>query len=208
VSDDLTRQQRQLEQATAAEQPADAPPLDEQAAALREGWLALGHLLEAAQPPPERPVDLSRVVCRRIETRRVVAIVATLAASVLVVATVAWSLMRGGSPDDSSAPLPEIAASPEEPTPQLPPTPKLPTPDPSAVVQTPPTPEVPQEPIPDPIELDELGWDDPLDNEIAMVGQAVINIQQDWYHLGDPYGPVQSALSEMEEDIEGDDDPL
>ena len=56
MTDDSTRElERCLEQATARHGPEEAS-LEPETAALRAGWLALGELLEAAQPQVEPPL--------------------------------------------------------------------------------------------------------------------------------------------------------
>ena len=49
---------------------------------------------------------------------------------------------------------------------------------------------------------DELAWDDPLDDQLAMAGQEIIRIQQDWQSLDEPYGNVYRGLEQMEEEIQ------
>ena len=165
MSDELSKLQRQLEQATAAECPPDAP-LDAETASLREGWLALGQLLEAAQPALDEPLELPQLPRRRAPARWKLVGIAVLAASLLVGATLAWSLMRARQPGGLSPP-PDELASPN-------------------------------------VKQDELHWDDSLDEEIALAGQQLVRIQQDWYYLDDPFGPVQHGLEQVAEDIEDD----
>ena len=43
-----------------------------------------------------------------------------------------------------------------------------------------------------------------LDQQIAMAGQEVIRVQQDWYGLDDAYGPVLQGLQQISEEIDND----
>lgn len=100
MSDELSKLQRQLEQATAADCPPEVP-LDAETASMREGWLALGQLLEAAQPAPDEPPKLRPIPRRTARTRWRLAGIAGLAASLVIGVTLGWSLIvlrHSGSP--------------------------------------------------------------------------------------------------------------
>jgi uncharacterized protein with von Willebrand factor type A (vWA) domain len=49
---------------------------------------------------------------------------------------------------------------------------------------------------------EELVWDDPLDEQIALAGQQVLRLQQDWDSLDDAFGPVYHGLEEMEDELD------
>ncbi|MBN2473048.1 MAG: hypothetical protein JXB62_00470 [Pirellulales bacterium] len=173
---DQSRLQRRLEQATAEALPADAP-LDAETASLREGWLALGQLLKAVEPALEKPLVLSPATREARPGRLAIRWAAALAASLLIVASLAFGLLR---PKQGGA----IAEKPAEPA--------------AGAVQTTapsPTPMAP--------EKGQLAWDDPLDEELALAGQHVIRLQQDWCALEDPFDPVYDGLEEVGQDIEG-----
>ena len=186
MSEESDKLRRRLEQATAAELPAAELPaaelLDAETASLREGWIALGQLLETAHPVTEQPLDLPHPMPRRAAARWKPAAAAILAASLLVAATLAWSWMQtkgsGGSSQmaekESKAVLPVAKTTPVEPD---------------------------IEPVPD---LNDLRWDDSFDEQLAMVGEDVIRVQEDWYGLDDAFGPVQAGLEQVAEDIESD----
>lgn len=201
--------ERRLEQATA---PADAPdvPLDAETASLREAWLAFGQVLEAAQPAPDEPLPLRIPVVRRDSRGHWwLAGSLALAASLLVMATAAWSLFfSGGLPGRTSSPagvaqsepshveqLEGIAvesgmpAAPSRPS-TLPP---APTPDARVIAENDAAVD---------LATDELAWDDPIDEEIVLTGQVMVSIQQDWYDVDQAYGSVYQGLQQVEEDIE------
>jgi len=195
VNDEWDRLERQLERATAPECPApDA--LDAETASLRDGWLALGELLRAVEPPVEPPLKLiepDRPV-RRIA--RTAAGIAVLAASLLVGLTVARTWIRADRPAELATrrdtPRSEIARADAEPPHTVA--------KPSATVAEPSTSDA--EP-PDAASLaDWGGWDDPLDRQIASVAQEVVRIQQDWDRVDGAFGLLYVGMEQMAEDLE------
>ncbi len=177
MSDELNELQRRLEWATVPESPVD-PPEDAETAALGEGWLALGQLLEAAEPWQE-PFELRKHPerTRQVGWRSVVA--AAVAASLLIGVALAWKLTGGGAPGSEAKPSGAVAVNMGRE---------------GAVIVSPERtgPEPPAE---------DLGWDDPLDQQIASVGQEVVRVQQDWYGGDDAFGPVYRGLEQMDEDL-------
>jgi hypothetical protein len=176
VSDEVNELRRRLTAATAADCPAHLLS-DAETAALREGWLALGELLEAAQPTLDEPVRLRQPPPRRVPAGWRLAGAAAVAASVLLGTMLVWqgvdSNRRGGTPSPSGG----LARGVEEP-------------------------DAPSEPLrPMPTE-DELAWDDPLDDQIASAGQQILRLQQDWDYLDDAFGPVYHGLEEMEDELD------
>jgi len=185
VSEDPNKLRRQLERATAAEDSPDA--LDAETASLREGWLALGQLLEAAERESTEPFEWKRPPPRLRQNRWKLAGVAALAASLLIGLTVAWSLVRKGPPNGSTA-TPGEVTSPEEKE-------SLPTPDL----------DEPKLAVDEPTLEDELDWDDdPLDRQLASVGEEIVRIQQDWDSVDNAFEPVWHGLEQMAEDIDGE----
>ena len=169
MSDELRELQRRLEEATAAAPP-PAAELDAETRELREGWLALGQLLEAAHPAGETPVVLPPMPRRSAGRRWKLAAVAALAASLVVVATLAWMLRETGQKGQ--------IASPE-------------------VKQ--PAPTVAQKEG----EVEQLDWDDTLDDHIAMAGrELVLCIQEDWRHVDETFSPLNEGLQEIRQEIE------
>ena len=176
MSDELNELERRLAAATAPECPAHLLS-DAETAALREGWLALGELLEAAQPMLDQPVRLRQPPNRRVPVGWRLAGAAALAASVLLGMTLAWQLTRGSRGGGTSSPSEGLAVAAEEPN------------APSEQPRTIPT-------------EDELAWDDPLDEQIALAGQQILGLQQGWDYLDDAFGPVYHGLEAMEDDLD------
>jgi hypothetical protein len=150
-----------LRRATAAgdDLPAD---LDAETAGLREGWLALGKLLDDAESAAGAPPESWKLLPRAAPRRWPVLIAAALAASLLIAvgATVASRLLnsandRQAGPQsvahensaNSSARQPE--AQPQSPAPQV------------------------------AANSDTLNWSDSLDDEIATVAQAAVSARYD-----------------------------
>jgi hypothetical protein len=170
MSDEPEKLQRQLEEATAADDIANAAAnasLDADAASLRETWLAFGELLDTANPPSDEPIELPQV-SRRKSSARWLAAAAMLAASLLVAVTLVWI---------SSEPN-QIAKPDEKKTPQVE--------QPKAVA----------------VVANELQWDDTIDEQLAQAGQNIVQVQQDWYQLSEPFSSLQDGLSEMEDDMD------
>jgi len=202
VSDELTNLERRLEAATARDVPPEGP-LDPEAAALREGWLALSQLLEAAEKQlgdcpdfrattrsvvPEMGLspsadespsaDKSPAAPPQRRRWRLAAVVA-MAVSLLVGVALAWHMLGQGRSGDQTA-------SQDEPSTVLPggdavadarqPKTTAPTTPPSA-------------------------WEDPLDERIDQARQAIVLLQQDWRGGGDGTDPVYDRLEQIRQEI-------
>jgi len=182
VSEDPNKLRSQLEHATAADGSPES--LDAETASLREAWLALGELIEAAEREWKEPLEWRLPPSRWKERRWKVAGVAALAASLLIGLTVAWSLVRNGDSNGTTA-TPGETAPPREET--------LPAPGlngPKLVVD---------EPTP----VDEFDWDnDPLDEQLAWFGQEIVSVQQDWDSLNNAFEPLWNGLEQMAEDLD------
>jgi len=181
VSDELDRLQRQLERATASECSTDGS-LEAETASLREGWLALGELLEAAEPSREQPLKLPEPLKPGRLTRRNVAGIVALAASLLVGVTLAGKWIRanrpGGPATRPDASLAEIVQADGE---QF-------------------NPDAGQLETESLADWDE--WEDPLDEQIASVAYELVRIQQDWDQVDGAFGPLYFGLEEMAEELE------
>ncbi len=175
MSDELNELHRRLTAATAPECPEHLLS-DAETAALREGWLALGGLLEVAQPTLDDPVRLRQPSERRLRVRWRLAAVAT-AALVLLGITLAWRWAEGNRRSGTSSSSGGLAIGEEE--------------SEAASGRS----------FPMPTE-DELLWDDPLDDQIASAAEQIAHFQQDWDYLDDVFGPVHHGLEEMEEDLQ------
>jgi hypothetical protein len=190
VNDETDKLRRQLEAATA---PGDVPdePLDAETESLRQGWHALGRLLEAAEGPLAEPGGRWRapVAQRRPRWRPATLAAVAVAASLLVAVAVAWSLRsaRSGNP-----PLP----SPEQVASQKPAPPPTVGPDRTHAAR--------QKRAPS--KAAELKWDDSLDQQLVSAGQELVRIQQQWYAQGGGIDYVRHGLNQMEEEF--NDDPL
>ncbi len=181
MNDELDRLKRQLERATASECPT-AGSLDAETASLREGWLALGELLEAVEPPVAEPVKLPEPAQPGRRTGRKAVGIAALAVSLLVGLTLAGKWIRanrpGGPPTRSHTSLPEIVRADAE---QF---------------------NANAEPLETASLADWGEWDDPLDQQIASVAQEVVRIQQDWDQVDGAFGLLYVGMEEMAEELE------
>ena len=182
MSDELSKLERQLWQATAPDAATDAP-LDDETALLREGWLAFGQLLEDARPSSDEPFELRPMPRRGSFARRKLVLAVAVAASLLVAATLAWQLGGSWLP---VGPLPatEQIARPN-------------TEQPNSERRAP----VVEEPQTE-LAADELKWDDSLDEQIVSIGREVVRVQQDWNGLGNAFSTVDYGLGQIEQDME------
>jgi hypothetical protein len=114
---------------------------------------------------------------RRVGRWPVVA--ATVAASLLLGVALAWKLVGGGAVDDVPR-LDEAVAA------HVPP-------ETDTIVAGK---RAPISPI-----VDDLPWDDPLDQQIASVAEEVVRVQQEWYRLEQGFAPVYRGLEQMEDDL-------
>jgi len=176
VSDGLGELHDRLTAATAPECPAHLLS-DAETAALRQGWLALGELLEAARPTGDVSIGLPELPGRRVPARWRLVAAAAVAASVLLGTTLAWQWVAG-SRRGGMSPLSEGRAV--------------------AVGESD---AASEQPWPLPTE-DELAWNDPLDDQIARAAQQILRLQQDGNYLDDVFGPFYSGLEEMEEELD------
>ena len=194
MNDEQQRLRKMLERATAPghEMPAD---LDAETSSLREGWLALGKLLDDAQLAAGQSSRPWQVTLRPAPRRWPLAVAVVIAASLLLAAglTLAYRLRDGSdavqpsapslAQDDHSAAKPHVDA-------------------PGAVAQTP-TPD-PRSPITDhrsPI-TDQLAWDDSLDDELTVVAQAAALVRDDWYARAGGVSAIERGLDQIKKDIE------
>lgn len=189
MNDEARELQRRLELATAAECPPDASldtetaSLDGETESLREGWLALGQLLEAAQPALDRPLKLQRPAPKRASRWSKAA---AMAASLVIGVTLAWSLIAKMAVDPTQ-PGREIAVEGDD-----------------SKTQQPAPNDIEAEDIEPSDPSDELDWDDSLDDRIALVSQEIIRVQGDWYCLDDAFGPLRDGIDQIEQEIEDD----
>ena len=184
MNDETDKLRRQLEAATA---PGDVPEetLDAETGSLRQGWVALDRLLEAAEGPLSEPGPRWRApVARRPRRWRPATVAAVaVAASLLLALALAWSL-RARRSGDVPLPSPKQIASP------------IPAPPAPQPVRTPAA-----EPKRTPSELAELEWDDSLDEQLVSAGEALVRVQQQWYAQGSDIDYVRYGLNQIEEEF-------
>ena len=184
MNDESDKLKRQLEAATASGHLPDEA-LDAETASLRQGWLALGRLLEAAESPLSEPGRGWRVPVAKRPRRRLVTLIA-VAASLLVAVTVAW-VFRAKRPADAPLPSPGQIASNKK-------TPPVVEPDRTQVAQQRQTPS----------KVTELQWDDLLDEQLVSAGQALVRVQQQWSSQGGSFDYLRHGLNQIEEDFDDD----
>ena len=178
MSDDLKKLHDRLQRATSPECSPHSVE-DAETALLREGWLALGQLLEAAHPAPAEPLELAQPARRTPNVRWRLAGAAAVAAALMVGVTLGWKLQGDGLFGGASRPAEVVVAGVDPVEPSV-----------AGPGQLSPLPAG-----------SEFEWHDPLDDEIALAAREIVRIQQDWSSLDDPFGPVYRGLEEMEEDL-------
>lgn len=211
MNDEMRALQARLEKAT-ARGGAGGSDLDAETAALREGWLALGQIIENAEAgldpsfalnrceetgtgslpravSPKLPLDDSEPVSVSSRRRRVrlLPLMIAAAAVLLVAVTVAWQLRNVGHTDDGDSTPNGIAKTTPEPS--------VPKPQDSVV----PAPQEKPAAVPSPAV--EIAWDDSLDSDIASAGQAVMRVEQEWNTLADASTAVQYQMQQMAEEF-------
>ena len=170
MSEDIKKIEEQLEKATASDDTLDAA-LDAETTSLREGWLALGQLIEAARPPSTRPPELqyptqaALLQQRKLLGLKSLATLAALAASLVVAAIVTLSLVEDQA--DAVKDRPEITQVERSSTDAD----------------------------------DVLAWDCSLDTEIAAAGQEMLRIQADSYASYDTASALYYRIQQMQQDL-------
>jgi hypothetical protein len=187
MTDDPKELERRLTQATARHDLAE-DSLDPETTALRAGWLAFEELLEAAQPQANRPLPRPLVLPARSKKDWFAVTIAVLAVSLLIAATVTWS-MRGVKPGTVPTVKPfELAHNGAKPSDT---NDGLKTQLPHATAQPTPT-----------ISGNAASWDDSLDQEISAAAQAVAAVQQDWNAQAGSLLAIEYQLQQLRQDME------
>jgi hypothetical protein len=198
---DLGRLHELLNRATA---PADeaSDVLDAEAASLRRGWLELGRLIEddergssAAEAKDLEPIRQARQSSRSDSPAQPIAwspwLIAAVAASVLIAASMTMIVRRIGAGADLQPNPQQIAHDEKSPR------------DASAgalLTRGAPAPENSsgrRRSAPD-----RWQWGDSVDDDITAVSQATLLAQQDWYAQSSRIGAVQNGLYELENEME------
>ncbi len=178
---DKTVEQR-LEAATSADVPSDAIR-DEQTARLREGWQAMGEMLEAAYPATDRAIPLPSMPLpamprEKLGRRRRCAGLIAAAAAVVACVAVGWGVWWMNRPGVGSRG--QIAKPVESPKTTVPI-------------------EIPNDvPV-----ANDFAWDDELDERLAVAGRGVAGIRDEWDDLDNSFDAVYDGLQQIQEDIEG-----
>lgn len=180
MTDDLGQLERRLELATARHCPA-GDSLEPETAGLRAAWLALGEVLEAAQPQVELPLKRLPPLPAKPHRRWLAATVAAMAASVLIAATVTWYVRRT---------MPEATVPPSR----------------GAIANNEQTPSAPAKKTATTVHDTEFAWDDSLDQEIALAGQAIALAQRDQLASAAASNRVQYQMETLNKEL--DDSPL
>ncbi len=176
MNHDLDKLQRMLEQATAGKEAA-GDRLDPETASLREAWLNFGELLQVQSPEQASPLPLGegpgvRVARRVRRHNKRLATAALLAASLLIAAATMW-LNRSTNEPAQAAPHGTASTGKTE-APHK-------------------TTQVAAEPQ----------WDDAaLDEQIAQVGQNIIDAQRDQYTAADPFSSLRYGIEQVQKDLD------
>ena len=174
MNQDFYKSAENLEKATAPGDKIDAS-LDAETASLREGWLALGKLLETAEAETQGPPVLHYSNIEDSPRRRwqfglkQMVVLAALAASLLIAAAAGLSLLRNDKEIIKQTTEAEIARH-------------------DAKLQ-------------ESIVNNGLDWDDSLDTEIAAAGSEMQRIQTDWYASTDSAAAIYYRLNAIQQDL-------
>lgn len=163
--------------------------VDPQTVALREAWMAWGRLLENAEAPVESSL-IQRPKPRPPARRWLRAGMGIAAALLTLVAGSVW-LALAARRADSPISEPEVVAR----------TPGLPHP---AETNTPPQDDSELKGGPSPVTSNDpaIAWDDTVDDEIAKVGENLIEVQQDWHTRTDALDVVWCGLGQIQAEVE------
>lgn len=188
-NNDSARLHDLLNRATA---PADetSDELDAVAASLRRGWLALGRLLEgeqraggAAEGNDVEPIRQARQRLRIDSPARAAIwfpwLIAAVAASVLIAASVTMIVRRFGGGTDVQLNPQQIAHDDK---------PRNYASGGSVLAHS--------------TLADRWQWGDTVDDDITAVSQATLVAQQDWYAQSSRVGAIQSGLDELESEMD------
>lgn len=173
-----------LHRATARNLPADAE-LDAQTSALRDGWLALSQLLEAADAEQPEPLVTLPSPAVAAPHGKLWLVIAALAASLLLVAAGAWLVASQWS--DNRGGGSSVAKS-------------LPTKHPGAPNVAP----APADVAAQDTHNSELAWDDALDDRIADASEAARQVQTVSHSADRNLYFVSSRLEEISRDLATD----
>jgi hypothetical protein len=175
-TNDLRRQK--LEQATAVE---PAAALDAETRGLRETWLSLGQLLEAAGADDGPHLVFPATVLRRKRSRWPLALAGLMAASLLVAAAVAWMKWTVRQPHTDLASAKQPAAT-------------------SGAVAT--SKSAGRNGEKRVAVASDSTWDDALDSQITEIGQQLIQTEQQWSSQPDAFEVAQYTVEWAQYDLD------
>jgi hypothetical protein len=189
VSHEIDKLRQELEAITTRGEPSEDALVSE-AAPLRDGWLALGRLLDEADSSLGEPAETWRMAPPHRQRRWTVATIVVLAASLLLALAVAWALRPPRMSDVAEAPdSGQMLENRVQPVPVRVP----------AVNKDAPVPETIERPkvavVPD-----ELRWDDSLDEQITSAAETLIRVQQDWCYQTGRVESFRKGLQQLEKD--------
>ena len=185
MNDPLKKLEQQLERATARGR-CDDGELDPETAQLREAWTALDRLLTAVEPDSQSALGRwSRPPTSRPRRRFLLPAVA-LAASLVVGAAATWMWWGAGLPGGDA---PQTARSDAGRA----------APEPTVVTKAPANAVAPAASAHDP----NPKWDDPLDEQLARLGQEVIRVEQDWGSQAVAHAVNQYQWDQARQDLSG-----
>jgi len=191
VNDETERLKERLECATAPGQevPED---LDAETASLREGWLAFGKLLTETQPTVGEPWQNWKVAPRPVQRRRFLGFAIAVAALLLIAAGLTMVYRLGDGSNGVLPNPPTIARDNRVPAGTVEEVPTA-SPQPEAEIR---------QDLQVAAALDELEWDDSLDEQITAVAQATALASVDWYAPTGNLSAIERGLDEIKKDIQ------
>jgi hypothetical protein len=172
MNDELHNLERRLEQATAPECPAEALT-DPEVAAWREGWLALGPILESIEPPAEDLLTKIIPPASIVRPRRPVPVVSALIAASLLIGISLFGLLRSASVlhepsgDQNQVARTESVALPKDITGD-----------------------------------DDLRWDDNWDQQLAVLSDQLALVQNEGDGWTADYIDIRSRVDTLQQELE------
>jgi hypothetical protein len=174
---------RQLELATSSESTADR--LDDETAALREGWLMLGRLIEVAEADSEALVPAVRPAAARIRKWPF----ALAIAAGLLIALLSWSIVWRQASSEST---PEIAESIEDADKN----------DSGGGVEAAAKGRNSEAAFAGTDSASEFAWDDEFDEVLTKASVAIHSARSDWSNGEAGYASLSDRFEEFEQELE------
>ena len=185
MMDDLDNLQRVLEQATAAGDHRADGEMDPQTAKLHEAWVTFGQLLDAASPATEQSLHWLTMPPSTRSYRRLAVRLGALAVALLI-GIGAFSVLRTESRSIGPAAQQKAAVAAVAKG-----SPVAAKHSASAETTKPLTPAT-----------SNIPWDDPLDSQLAEVGQDVVRVQESWSAATRSVDLVQYGAAQAQQEVE------